>query len=190
VFSIFKFFSGGCGGSSPRSRNSSRFSSSSDSSSSSTSKGNQVKPEIQSRHPVLGRTLGRCPLGVASRSCFANLLWDIVAIWPNHHRRGDLSVRGTGSAFRTSRIIILCGGAHALTSSGLDYCRWWRLTFSPLAISAKAADPDVVQNTRKKFIDRHIVRVCCFGNFFLKPASKTIRKFTPANFSCLQQWHS
>jgi len=51
-------------------------------------------------------TVGRFPLGVTSRTCLANLSWDILDTWPNQHSR-DFSIRRRGSSFRALRILEL-----------------------------------------------------------------------------------
>jgi len=38
---------------------------------------------MQSRHLVLGRSLGIFPVGIASRICLVNLSEDILDSWPN-----------------------------------------------------------------------------------------------------------
>ena len=54
--------------------------------------------------PDPGRPLGRFPVGAASRTCLANLSWDILDTWPNQHS-WDLSNRTRCcSALRASRI--------------------------------------------------------------------------------------
>jgi len=60
-----------------RARNASRSTAISDSSAGPTPKRGQARSEMQSRHLVLGRTLGRFPVGLASRTCLANLSWDV-----------------------------------------------------------------------------------------------------------------
>ena len=41
-------------------------------------------------------------MGVASRTCLANVSWDILDTWPNQ-RSWDLSIRRSGSTFRAFR---------------------------------------------------------------------------------------
>ena len=51
-------------------------------------------------------TLGRFPVGVASRTCLASLSWDI---WiPGRQTSWDLSIRRSGFTFRVLRISDLC----------------------------------------------------------------------------------
>jgi len=39
--------------------------------------------EMYSLHLGLGRRLGHYPVGLASRTCLASLLWGIPDTWPN-----------------------------------------------------------------------------------------------------------
>jgi len=46
-----------------------------------------------------GRLLSHFPVGVASRTCLANLSWDILDAWPNQ-RSWDISIQRSGSTYR------------------------------------------------------------------------------------------
>jgi len=91
-------------GSSPsRTQNTWRFSANSNVLAGSTPRRGQARSEMWSCHFVLGRPLGRFPMGLASRTCLANISWDILDTWLNQ-RSWDLSIRRSGSAFRARRI--------------------------------------------------------------------------------------
>ena len=69
----------------------------------STLRQDQPRSKIQSRHLVLDRPPGRFPAGATRRTCLANLPWDILGTWPNHHGR-NLSVPRSDSVFTALRI--------------------------------------------------------------------------------------
>jgi len=71
-------------------------------------------------HLVLGRPLGRFPVGVTGRTCLANLSWGILDTWPNQPS-WNLSIRrGNGSTFRAENFIIahFVAKYHTVNSSG------------------------------------------------------------------------
>jgi len=63
----------------------------------------QARSEMQSLYLGLVRPLGRSPLGLVSRTCFASLSWSILYTWSNQ-RSCDLSFRTSAWTFRLPRI--------------------------------------------------------------------------------------
>ena len=88
------------GSSHRRTQNISRSTTVSDSSAGSKPRRDQRRSEVESRHFGICRHLDRFPLGVASRTCRANLLWGILDIWSNQ-RSWDLLIRRSATTWRT-----------------------------------------------------------------------------------------
>jgi len=80
----------------------SQFSAISDISAGSAPRQCHARSEMLSRHLIIGRPLGRFPVGVAS----TNVSWDILVTWPNQRNR-DFSHQRSGSTFRDLRILQL-----------------------------------------------------------------------------------
>ena len=63
---------------------------------------------------MLAQSLGRFPVGVVSRSCLANLLWDVLVTWPKQ-RSWDLSIRRSDSTVRAVRMLQLRPWSRSVT---------------------------------------------------------------------------